>query len=113
VIEQILICLEAQGTHYEAYFFRTNDGHELDLLLICNGKKWGFEIKLSGSPGRDELDRLKKAAAMVGADRKLLISRTRREIEGADVVSTNLYGVLRLLQSKNSKSKWGHRAEIA
>jgi len=108
VIEQILICLEAQGIHHEAYFFRTNDGHELDLLLILNGKKWAFEIKLSGSPGRDELDRLKKAAAMVGADRKLLISRTRREIEGADVVSTNLYGVLRLLQSKNSKSKLGH-----
>jgi len=102
VIEQILICLEAQGTHYEAYFFRTNDGHELDLLLILNGKKWGFEIKLSGSPGRDEIDRLNKAAEMVGADRKLLISRTRIEIEGTDVVSTNLYGVLRLLQGKNT-----------
>lgn len=101
VIEQILICLVAQGSHYEAYFFRTNDGHELDLLLILNGKKWAFEIKLSGSPGRDELDRLEKAAEMVGADRKVLISRTRREIEGADVVSTNLYGVLRLLQGKN------------
>lgn len=101
VIEQILICLEAQGSHYEAYFFRTNDGHELDLFLVLNGKKWGFEIKLSGSPGRDELDRLKKAAEMVGADRKVLISRTRREIEGADVVSTNLYGVLRLLQGKS------------
>jgi len=101
VIEQILICLEAQGSHYEAYFFRTNDGHELDLFLVLNGKKWGFEIKLSGSPGRDELDRLKKAAEMVGADLKGLISRTRREIEGADVVSTNLYGVLRLLQGKS------------
>jgi predicted AAA+ superfamily ATPase len=102
VIEQILICLEAQGTHYEAYFFRTNDGHELDLLLILNGKKWGFEIKLSSSAGRDEFDRLSKAAEMVGADRKLLISRTRREIEGTDVVSTNLYGVLRLLEGKST-----------
>jgi predicted AAA+ superfamily ATPase len=98
VIEQILICLETRGSHYEAYFFRTNDGHELDLLLILNGKKWAFEIKLSGSPGRDELDRLKKAADMVGADRKVLISRTRRPIEGADVISTNLYGVLSLFQ---------------
>lgn len=102
VIEQILICLEAQGTHYEAYFFRTNEGHELDLLLILDGKKWGFEIKLSSSAGRDEFDRLNKAAEMVGADRKLLISRTRREIEGTDVVSTNLYGVLRLLQGKST-----------
>ena len=46
-------------------------------------------------------ERKKKAAEMVGADRKVLISRTRTEIEGADVVSTNLYGVLRLLQGKN------------
>jgi predicted AAA+ superfamily ATPase len=106
VIEQILICLEAQGTHYEAYFFRTNDGHELDLLLILNGKKWGFEIKLSSSAGRDEFDRLNKAAEMVGADRKLLISRTRREIEGTDVVSTNLYGVLRLLEGKGEVNFW-------
>jgi len=101
VIEQILTCLETQGTHYEAYFFRTNDGYELDLLLIRNGKKWAFEIKLSSSPGRDELDGLQKAAEMVGADRKVLISRTKREIEGTNFVSTNLYGVLRLLHDRS------------
>jgi len=101
VIEQILTSLEAQGTHYEAYFFRTNDGYELDLLLIRNGKKWAFEIKLSSSPGRDELDGLQKAAEMVGADRKVLISRTKREIEGTNFVSTNLYGVLRLLHDRS------------
>ena len=104
VIEQILVCLDTQKTHYEAYFFRTNDGHEIDLVLILHGKKWAFEIKLSGSPGRDELDRLKKVAEMVGADRKILISRTKREIKGADVVSTNLHGVLRLLQGNNGKT---------
>ena len=104
VIEQILVCLDTQKTHYEAYFFRTNDGHEIDLVLILYGKKWAFEIKLSGSPGRDELDRLKKVAEMVGADRKILISRTKREIKGADVVSTNLHGVLRLLQGNNGKT---------
>ena len=98
VIEQILICLDTRGGDYEAYFFRTNDGHELDLLLIINGIKWAFEIKLSGSPGRYEMDRLRKAAEMVGADRKVLISRTRRPIEGADFISTNLVGVLRMFQ---------------
>ena len=98
IIEQILICLDTREGDYEAYFFRTNDGHELDLLLIINGIKWAFEIKLSGSPGRYEMDRLKKAAEMVGADRKVLISRTRRPIEGADVISTNLVGVLRMFQ---------------
>jgi uncharacterized protein len=101
VIEQILTCLKAQGIHSDAYFFRTNDGYELDLLLIRDGKKWAFEIKLSSSPGKDELDRLQKAAEMVGADRKVLISRTRKEVKGRDSVSTNLCGVLRLLKDKN------------
>jgi predicted AAA+ superfamily ATPase len=101
LIEQILICLDVQGSHYEAYFFRTNDGYEVDLLLILDGKKWAFEMKLSGSPGRDEVDRLKKTGDMVGADRKVLVSRTKTEIEGPDVVSTNLYGALRLLQDKS------------
>lgn len=35
---------------------------------------------------------------MVEADRKVLVSRTKRQIEGADVVSANLYGVPGLLQ---------------
>jgi predicted AAA+ superfamily ATPase len=103
VIEQILNCLKAQGIHSDAYFFRTNAGYELDLLLIHNSKKWAFEIKLSSSPGRDELDRLQKAAEMVGADTKVLISRTRKEIKGRDVISTNLYGVLRLLHDRNGE----------
>lgn len=103
VIEQILTCLEAQGIHSDVYFFRTNDGYELDLLLIRDGKKWAFEIKLSSSPGRDELNRLQKAAEMVGADRKVLISRTRKEIKGRDVISTNLYGVFRLLHDRNGE----------
>jgi hypothetical protein len=38
---------------------------------------------------------------MVGADRKILISRTRKEIKGRDAISTNLYGVLRLLHDRN------------
>ena len=97
VIEQILVYLETQGRDNEAYFFRTSDGHELDLLLILDGKRWAFEIKLSSSPGKNELERLKKTADMVRADIKVLISRTKRIIRGKDTISANVSGIIKEL----------------
>jgi len=34
----------------EAYFYGTQAGAELDLLLLRKGKRWGFEFKCSDSP---------------------------------------------------------------
>ena len=34
----------------DAYYYRTQRGTELDLLLIRNGKRWGFEFKCSDGP---------------------------------------------------------------
>jgi len=99
VIEQILVWLKTQDRMFEAYYFRTNDGRELDLVLKLNGKIWAFEIKLSSTPGRDDLDRLRRTAAMIRADEMVLVSRTRKEISGAGVVSTNISGILRRIAS--------------
>ncbi len=38
------------GIDLECFFWRTQVGAELDLLIIKNGKKYGFEIKHSDSP---------------------------------------------------------------
>src|SRR4030042_6234180 len=81
VIEQILASLESQGRDYEAYFFRTADGFELDLILFLNSKKWVFEIKLTGSTATSELDRLKKTSGMINADNVILVSRAEKEIK--------------------------------
>jgi predicted AAA+ superfamily ATPase len=97
VIEQILVCLDSLGHDREPYFFRTSDGHELDLVLMLDGKIWAFEIKLSGSPGINDLDKLKKTSEMIGADRMVLISRARKEAVGKNILSTNLTGILRLM----------------
>lgn|ERR1017187_575510 len=45
-IEQILALLHAR----EAYFWRTQQGAELDLLLMHGGKRYGFEMKMSDAP---------------------------------------------------------------
>ena len=97
VIEQILSCLNSLGHRGQPYFFKTSDGHELDLILILNGELWAFEIKLSGSSGRNEMDKLKRTAEMIGADKMVLVSRTRKEIRGKNIVSTHLPGILRLM----------------
>jgi len=46
-IEQTLI---AHGGR-DAWFYSTQRGAELDLLLLRGGKRWGFEFKCSDAPG--------------------------------------------------------------
>lgn len=45
-LEQTLI---AHGQR-EAYFYRTQRGAELDLMLVRRGRRWGFEFKCTGAP---------------------------------------------------------------
>lgn len=45
-LEQTLV---VHGDH-EAYFYRTQRGTELDLLLLRDGKRWGFEFKCVDKP---------------------------------------------------------------
>lgn len=97
IIEQILCSLNNRGIDNEAFFFRTADGYELDLVLILRGRIWAFEIKLSSSPGKRDLDRLKKAADMIGAHKRVLISRASSEVKGADTIMTNVEGIINIL----------------
>ena len=46
-LEQVLAGHGARN----AYFWATQSGAELDLLLVRNGKYWGFEFKCSDAPG--------------------------------------------------------------
>ena len=45
-LEQVLA---THGEH-EAYFYATQRGAELDLLLLRNGRRWGFEFKCTDAP---------------------------------------------------------------
>lgn len=45
-LEQVLI---AHGAR-DAYFYGTQRGAELDLLLLRHGKRWGFEFKCTDAP---------------------------------------------------------------
>ena len=46
-IEQVLSCLRTRN----AYFWGTQGGAELDLLITRGGKRYGFEVKYADAPG--------------------------------------------------------------
>jgi predicted AAA+ superfamily ATPase len=100
VIEQILICLTTHAVDHEPFYFRTSTGDEIDLLIHIRSKLWVFEIKLSTSPDKRDLDKLTKTARLIDADRCVLVSQTNEEIDGGSTISTNLRGILERLKNQ-------------
>jgi predicted AAA+ superfamily ATPase len=86
VIEQIISVLEAKGLFFKPYFFRTHDNYECDLILDFGNRLYAIEIKLTSSPSPQDLDRLKKIADMLKADKCFLISRSKRRVVSGNIV---------------------------
>ena len=99
VIEQTLATLEAIGKRSDAYFLRTSDGYELDLVLRMGKELWAVEIKLTSNPSTGDVDRLHKTADMIKADRRFLVCRLPRKIENNRLLVTHLSGWLRRLMA--------------
>lgn len=97
VIEQILGTLQLSQTSFSPFFLRTNDRYEIDLLLELGRELWAIEIKLTSSPARSDFQRLNKIADLVGAKRRILISRTRQTVDNAATTSCNLDSFLQQL----------------
>ncbi|MBI4565445.1 MAG: ATP-binding protein [Planctomycetes bacterium] len=89
VIEQTLAALSAVGKQDRAYFFRTSDGYELDLVLEKGGESWAVEIKLTSNPSTEEIERLNKTADMIQAKRRVLVCRIARKIENPSLLVCN------------------------
>lgn len=89
IIEQTLSTLSAVGKRSQAFFFRTSDGYELDLVLDWGGERWAVEVKLTSNPSPDMIDRLNKTADMIDASRRILVCRTARPIQTNTLLVAN------------------------
>ena len=98
VVEQTIGVLLATGRQFDAYYFRTSDQHEIDLVLDLAGKLWAVEIKLTSAPSHSDLSRLEQAADLIGAKRRILVSRTSNVVANQATASCNLEALLELLQ---------------
>ena len=94
VIEQIIGQLAAHARRVEPYFFRTSDGHEIDLVLDFGNERWAIDVKLSASPTPSDMDTLDRTADLIGATRRYLVSQTPRSAGTVARASCNLSGVM-------------------
>lgn len=97
VVEQVIGEMEAHGRRFDAYYFRTSDGYELDLVLEIEGELWAVEVKLTASPSRSDLGRLSRMAGMIGAERSFLVTQTRSPTRSGTRASENLRSFLERL----------------
>lgn len=73
VIESVLSRLTSEGRRHEAYYLRTSDGHEIDLIVDLEGERWAIEVKLTTAPSPADVTRLEHTAKMVNASRVALV----------------------------------------
>lgn len=97
VIEQVIGHLSSFGRSFDASYFRTSDQHEIDLVLELDNALWAIEVKLTASPDSGDMQRLDKAAAIIGATRVLLVSKTATPMGSLERGSCNLPWLLEQL----------------
>ena len=97
VIEQTMGHLSSLGANFDAFFFRTSDQYEIDLVLELDGELWAIEVALTASPAPSDLKRLDAAADIIGAGRRILVSKTPESIGDLTRGSCNLAWLLERL----------------
>lgn len=97
-IEQLLAALQHADRVFDAYYFRTSDQFEIDLLIELDTERWAVETRLTTRPRRRDLGRLSTSADLVGADRRFLVCRRSDFIEGRGHVVCDLDGMIRYIE---------------
>ena len=100
IIEQVIGALNSMGRHFDAFYFRTSDQYEIDLVLDLGGERWAIEVKLTASPRPGDMARLDKTADMIRASRRYLVSKTSRTTGGETRASCNLGWLLERLRNQ-------------
>jgi predicted AAA+ superfamily ATPase len=98
VIEQILATLAIVGRRADASFLRTSDGHEIDLLLSMGRERWAVVVKLTSAPDPHDLERLDRAANLVRASKRIVVSQTPHPIFSDRRISCDLASLLTFLR---------------
>ncbi len=94
VVEQILAGFAQKGIRAEPYYLRTSDGYELDLVFEIGGGLWALEIKLTSSPGIEDMARLNRLSDMIGANLRILVSQAPEPWHDGRRISCNLRWLL-------------------
>lgn len=94
VIEQTLGFLSSHGRKFDAFFFRTSDQKEIDLILDFGKERWAIEVKLTSSPTPADMNRLNETARLLDASRRFLVSTCRFSSGNKESLSCNLSSLI-------------------
>ena len=98
-MEEIFKARQTRGDSFDAFFFRSHDGWEADLVIDDARGREAIEIKLTSAPGQEAVQRLEKVAGLIHADRKTIICRMAEPIVSKNLRVTNLPAFLNDLSS--------------
>jgi len=98
VIEQVLGSLAARARDAGAYFVRTSDGYEIDLLLALGGTRVAIETKLSAHATPQDLARLERVADLVSAEHRYIVCQTVQPAASATRGVLDLTSAIKRLQ---------------
>jgi len=82
VITETVKAFMSLGRKPDVYCWRSNDGLEVDLLIVIDGKLHPVEIKLTATPGAGHVQPVQRFLAMAGDDANpqgILVCRTDTE----------------------------------
>lgn len=74
VVDQIITAMQQAGRLFGAWYLRTSDGREIDLVIEVGSELWAVEVKLTTRPGPTDMARLKQSADLIGADHRFLVT---------------------------------------
>ncbi len=94
VIQQVISALEIKGTAHNAFYLRTSDQREIDLVLELRGERWAIEVKLTSRPSRDDLASLNRNADLIEANQRFLVCRSSDLVQSGSQTVCDLEGML-------------------
>ncbi len=97
VIQQVISALEIKGAVHNAFYLRTSDQREIDLILELRGERWAIEVKLTSRPSRDDLASLNRNADLIEADQRFLVCRRSDLVQSGSQTVCDLEGMLECL----------------
>ena len=91
---------------HNAFYLRTSDQREIDLILELRGERWAIKVKLTSRPSRDDLASLNRIADLIEADRRFLVCRRSDLVQSGSQTVCDLEGMLECLPSRLAPDAW-------
>jgi predicted AAA+ superfamily ATPase len=95
IMDQLISAFQRSTPGSQAFFWRTAQGDEVDLLMDIGGKPAPFEIRLHSAPAPEEAQGLRRCMQDLGLSREYVIYRGSRDYSlGGGIIATSASSLL-------------------